>query len=355
MVQMFIGEILDLGFRSVSVIGLGKNTGKTFTFNWLLAEANQLGISLAMTTIGLDGEERDSLLHHDKPQVLVSPGQIVVNARALILDSGLDYEILGTTGIMTPLGEVILARAVSAGKTMLAGPGTRHELALVKKQLEEMGIDLFLVDGAIDRRSLAAPMVTDTTVLAVGAEASWDRRLLLEKLRLQMEILNLPVWEGRGPAEVDDNAFDSDTKLVLFSAGGLQETVTQQDFFHNPDSLGGQITSCPQTVFIRGMLTDEMLHKILGSGAGVTSLTLLVSDPTHVFLSSHGFRRLRSQQVTLQVLNAIQVSAVTVNPFSSSYGHADPLHLLADVGQAVYPIPAFDLNLGIRYRPEGSI
>lgn len=353
-VQVFIGEILDLGLRSVSVIGLGKNTGKTFTFNRLIAEASQLGITLAMTTIGLDGEDRDSLLHHDKPQVLLSPGQIVVNARALLLDSVLDYEILGTTGIMTPLGEIILARALSGGKTMLAGPGTRHELALVKEKLEGIGVDLFLVDGAIDRRSLAAPMVTDTTVLAVGAEASWDRAHLLEKLRLQMEILNLPAWEGQLPGEVDGQISDGDTKLVLLSDGRLQSKVSQQDFFQKPESLARHMTSGTQTVLIQGMLTDEVLLQILGSCVGIASVTLVAADPTHVFLSKQSFQRLRSQQVALRVLDCIRIMAVTVNPFHSRYGHADPLRLLADVGQAVYPIPTYDLNMGIRYRPEGE-
>jgi len=161
---------------------MGKNTGKTFTFNQLIMEARQLDIGVAMTTIGLDGEPSDSLFHHAKPKILLSPGQIVANARSLLLASGLDYEILQATGVTTPLGEVFLARALSAGETLLAGPGTRQELALVKDQLEGLGVDLFIVDGAVDRRSLAAPMVTDTTVLAAGAEASWDRRRLLEKL-----------------------------------------------------------------------------------------------------------------------------------------------------------------------------
>src|SRR5690554_8169637 len=130
---------------------MGKNTGKTFTLNQLLMEARQQGIKTAITTIGLDGEERDSLFNHNKPKVIVSPGQIVVNAKTLLLDSRLDYEILGTTGIMTPLGEVVLARALSGGKTMLAGPGTGHELKAVKEQVETMDIDVFLVDGDIDR------------------------------------------------------------------------------------------------------------------------------------------------------------------------------------------------------------
>lgn len=349
---LFVREIVDLGFRSVSVIGMGKNTGKTFTFNQLVMEAKQLGLCVALTTIGLDGEERDSLFYHDKPKIMVSPGQIVANARSLILDSGLDYEILATTGIMTPLGEVILARALSAGQTVLAGPGTRHELAFIKNQLEQLGIDLLFVDGAVDRRSLAAPMVTDTTVLAVGAETAWDRPLLLEKLMLQLNVLTLPTWDNWNAPElkVELGTVASEAKIVLLSAQGIEGVVTHEDFFHRPDVLTTQINDRVQTIFIRGMLTDDVLVKVLASGAGATSLTLVVSEPTSVFLGKQGFQRLKSHHAALKVLDAIHISAVTVNPFNSRFGLADPIALLEDVGQAVDPIPTFDLNLGVRYR-----
>ena len=353
-VLVFVKKMLDLGFRSVSVIGLGKNTGKTFTFNQLLMEARQLGLRVALTTIGLDGEERDSLFHHDKPKIMVSPGQIVANARSLILESGLDYEILATTGIMTPLGEVILARALSAGKTVLAGPSTRHELALIKNRFEQLGIDLLFVDGAVDRRSLAAPMVTDTTVLAVGAEVAWDRPLLLEKLMLQLKVLMLPTWDNWNAPELklELGTLESEVKIVLLSAHGMQGIVTHEDFFHRPDILAAQIDRRTQAIFIRGMLTDDVLVKILASGAEVASQTLLVSDPTSVFLGKQGFHRLKSHHAVLKVLDAIHISAVTVNPFNSRFGLADPIRLLDDVGQAVDPIPTFDLKLGIRYRSK---
>lgn len=350
---MLIKEVLDLGHRSVSVIGMGKNTGKTFSFNQLLMEAGQLGIKVAMTTIGFDGEEQDSLFHHDKPRIILRPGQIVANARSLILESGLDYEILGSTDIMTPLGEVILARALSAGKTILAGPSKGHDLALVKKQLQQLGIDLFLVDGAIDRRSLSAPIIADTTILAVGAEVSWDIPLLLEKLKFQLAILTLPTWSNpRMASLLRDQVLDSNVKVVALAAAGLQGKVSHEDFFHNPDVFAELINRRTETIFVRGMLTDEVLGKIVESKPHGTLLTVLISDPNCVFLSKQSFQRLQSNQAELQVLDSIHLSAVTVNPFNSRYGLADPLGLLREVGQAVYPIPTYDLRLGIRYKRE---
>ena len=352
---VFLKEILDSGFRSVSLIGMGKNTGKTFTFNQLIMEARQLDIGVAMTTIGLDGEPSDSLFHHAKPKILLSPGQIVANARSLLLASGLDYEILQATGVTTPLGEVFLARALSAGETLLAGPGTRQELALVKDQLEGLGVDLFIVDGAVDRRSLAAPMVTDTTVLAAGAEASWDRRRLLEKLRHQLRILQLPAWQNQAQADLIQHEYglskDPDVKLVLLGEKGVQAVLTNQEFYHT-ETLPELIDLSTRAVFVRGMLTDSVLARVLAGAHQLSSINILVQDPTAVFLGPQSFHSLDAYQSALQVLDSIHISAVTVNPFSSRYGLADPLQLLRDVGCTVDPIPAFDLNLGMRYRPE---
>lgn len=348
---MFLQEILASHARSISVIGMGKNTGKTFALNQLIREADFLGIAVALTSMGLDGEERDSLFKHAKPSIVVAPGQIVANAKTLLLESRLDYEILGTTGVMTPLGEIVLARSLNSGKTMLAGPGTRHELVRVKEHLERLGIDLLLVDGAIDRRSLAAPLVTDTTVFAVGAEASWDRSILLERLGHQFKILTLPALDNWEITKFLRSSPD-ELKFALFSETGFQRQISTNDFFQNDRILTEQIDGCTQTIYIRGMLTDDLLNKLLAASVPVCPRTIVVADATHVFLGKRGMQRLLSHGAELKVLEPIHISAVTVNPFNSSYGFVDPLPLLEDVGQAVWPVPCFDVRLGIRYGLE---
>ena len=61
---MFLAEILKNHFRSVAIIGMAKNPGTTFAFHQLLMEGLMRGLMLSRTSIGLDGEERDSLRRH---------------------------------------------------------------------------------------------------------------------------------------------------------------------------------------------------------------------------------------------------------------------------------------------------
>lgn len=103
---MFLAEILKNHFRSVAIIGMAKNTGKTFTFNQLLMEGQKRGLKLALTSIGLDGEERDSLLRHKKPPITVFPGMIVATAKQLLLASRLDCEIWAPPGPSRPWGRL---------------------------------------------------------------------------------------------------------------------------------------------------------------------------------------------------------------------------------------------------------
>ncbi len=347
---MFLAEILKNHFHSVAIIGMAKNTGKTYTFNHLAREAYQRGLRCALTSIGLDGEERDSILLNRKPPVRVSPGMVVATAQTLLASSGLDYEVLATTGVATPLGEVVAARVLSRGRILLAGPGSAQELAEVKRQLAPLGCDLLLVDGAVDRRSLSAPLVTDTAVLAVGAEAAWDRGQLLTRLKHLLSVLTLPGIEESGEAELLGNV-PEDFKLVGLGADGEEYRITRDEFF---SGAGASLAKLPplRMLYVRGMLTDAVLAKVLNSAARPASFTLAAADPTAVFLSQESLAGLAARSVQLRVLRPLHLSAVTVSPFHSKYGYAEPVRLLEDVGRAVHPLPCYDLRLGLRYRTE---
>jgi hypothetical protein len=348
---VFLAEILKNRFQSVAIIGMAKNTGKTYTFNQLVMEGRKLGLQLALTSIGLDGEERDSLYLHKKPRIMVYPGMITANAKALLVSSGLDYEVLGATGVGTPLGEVVLSRILSAGRTILAGPGSVQGLAAVKRRLEAMDVDLLLVDGAVDRRSFSASVVTDTAVLAVGAEVAWDRTLLLEKLRHYLAVLTLPGLTDPAVAQLCKEA-PEDAKLMVLTADGCAYSVRSEEFFQQGGFLDRPEFKNAKLVYVKGMLTDAVLTKIWGSAARPASFTLAASDPTSVFLGPRSLAKLAAQGVALRVVDSLHLSAVTVNPFNSRYGYAEPVQLLQDVGRAVYPLPCFDLRLGLRYQPE---
>ena len=112
--------------------------------------------SIALTSIGRDGERSDLVTNTKKPEIFVYDGTIIATAEKLLfaggnlsdsgndaqkngMNSGISREILDTTGMPTPMGEVIILRACSDGFIQLAGPSMTAQLARLKKRMFELG------------------------------------------------------------------------------------------------------------------------------------------------------------------------------------------------------------------------
>ncbi len=107
--------------QSMSIVGMCKNAGKTTMLNWLLAHTGRQQV-LGLTSIGRDGESTDVVTGTEKPSIFVPAGTLIATAKDMLRLGDVTQEILVTTGIPTPLGEVIIMRARSDGYVQLAGP-----------------------------------------------------------------------------------------------------------------------------------------------------------------------------------------------------------------------------------------
>ncbi|HEX3467435.1 MAG TPA: hypothetical protein VHT05_05085, partial [Candidatus Elarobacter sp.] len=157
---------LTAGAQSVVVVGTAKNAGKTTTFNALRAVARRHGRTLAVTSIGRDGEPADALDSAPKPRVVLQPGTVVALPWAL-LPATPALEILDT-GERTALGPVVFARAVLPTRCEIGGPPTARAMRATIARLRALADGPVIVDGAIDR---IAPLAggDDAVVIATGA------------------------------------------------------------------------------------------------------------------------------------------------------------------------------------------
>ena len=73
--------------------------------------------AVGVTSIGRDGEEHDVIdARIDKPRIVLQAGGLVASTGALLRASGVAHERLAQTGVRTPLGEVVIAKARGAGR-----------------------------------------------------------------------------------------------------------------------------------------------------------------------------------------------------------------------------------------------
>ena len=115
---------------SLAIIGMGKNAGKTTVLNHLIRACQEGGLdrTLAVTSIGRDGEEEDLVTGGIKPRIFLNKGHLLATASDSLAACDAVLEILAMTGIHTATGEIVLARTASHGYVELAGPSLASDI-----------------------------------------------------------------------------------------------------------------------------------------------------------------------------------------------------------------------------------
>jgi hypothetical protein len=114
-------QIRERGLATLAVVGMTKNTGKTVALNHLLACAAETGVAIGVTSIGRDGEDRDQVFFTPKPPVLVWSGSVIATARDTLLRAKVRWKLLAATGVGSPMGEIVIVRALDHGEMEIAG------------------------------------------------------------------------------------------------------------------------------------------------------------------------------------------------------------------------------------------
>ena len=194
-------EILN-SVKTMSIVGMCKNAGKTTMLNWMLHHDRLQG-TLGLTSIGRDGESTDVVTGTEKPGIFVREGTLIATARDMLRLGDVTAEILETTGIPTPLGEVVILRARSAGNVQLAGPSITSQLREVSRMFFDLGADKSIIDGALGRKSLGARAVAEGVVLCTGASYHMSMERVVADTANIYRIMNLPKAETL-PPEAED-------------------------------------------------------------------------------------------------------------------------------------------------------
>ena len=268
-----VGQLRQV--QSMSIVGMCKNAGKTTMLNWLLSHTGRQQI-LGLTSIGRDGESTDVVTGTEKPSIFVPAGTLIATAKDMIRLGDVTKEILVTTGIPTPLGEVIILRARSDGYV---------QLREVSRIFFELGATQSIIDGALGRKSLGARNVADGIVLCTGASYHMNMDKVIEDTANFCRLMDLPKAETLPPE----------------AAEGLEKCLKEHG-----------------EAYIPGALTDTMVIPLLRSGL-LRKSRLVVADPSKVLLKPDTLDKLAVREVALQTRDAARTLCVTVNPVSA-YG-----------------------------------
>lgn len=300
---------LTEGYSSVSIIGMCKNAGKTTVLNGLISACMRNAEVLGLTSIGRDGERSDLVTNTKKPEIFVHSGTVIATAEKALNLGDISREILDVADMPTPMGDIVIARAMSDGFVQLAGPSMTVQISRIRDGLLNFGADRVFIDGALSRKSLAMPSVSEAAILCSGASYSPDMQKTVEDTAHAVMLMSLEQtetnfeWTDKKYAAVrDDERFESDD-ISSFSdelrRGGVKK------------------------VLLRGGVTDLIAAKLLAAGRKLENVEIVCEDGSRLLLSGQNVQRLLRAGAWLSVLRKTRLLAVTVNPFSAYGNHYD--------------------------------
>lgn len=329
-------------YRSLSIIGMCKNAGKTTVLNSILSEMGATGKTLGLTSIGRDGESVDVVTQTHKPGIYVREGTLIATALEMLKYCDISREIVETTGFPTPLGEVVLVRARSDGNVQLAGPSITAQLAKLSGMFFSLGADVAIVDGALSRKTLCAPAVSEATILCTGASYSRDIDTVIEDTAFATLLLTLP---EQADFSEEERAACPGKALFRMEDGTLRALPQELQL---ADALRSQAYAGVRAVYVAGAVTDALLKPVLMAGKRFDGLTLSAEDGSKLLIHQDTYDKLLLRGISLAVARATRVAAITVNPFSA-YGFDLDKEELRSRMQARVRVPVInvleDLNL----------
>jgi hypothetical protein len=340
-----LSELLA-GTRALALVGLAKNTGKTETLAAILREHAVSHTPVGVTSIGRDGEEHDVIdARIDKPRVELQRGSLVATTGALLRASGVAHERLVQTGVRTPLGEVVLARLSAAGAVEVAGPSAAADIHTVSDAMLELGAEQVLIDGAIDRRAASSPAVAEGLVMATGAILSEDIEAVVTATSDAVDLVRLPLADGAERGVPHDGA-DAGGGGAADRSGWVtlgRRLVLSAE----PAEIAAVLREHPQasTFAVEGALGERFLEGLLAARTERSGreLRVVAGDPTKVFLSRRGPRWYARQGISIEVLQTIELKAITVNPVAPQSHRFDSQELRELIGSAVTGVPIVDV------------
>lgn len=321
--------------RTLSITGMAKNTGKTVTLNYLLEQLRLRGKAVAVTSIGIDGEKTDQVTQTEKPEIELYEGTLFVTSEYHYRQRQLVSEIVDLSEDSTSLGRLVTARVLQSGKVILSGPATTGGVRKVLDRMAEYGVDLTIVDGALSRKSHAAPTITDGLVLSTGAAIAPDLNTVVKKTAELYELMKLPEYETFKTDELLQLesgifALEDDNPVSLNIPSSLLSDKYKSALFAHGNQL-----------FISGILTDNMLN-FLRMQPEIKGSAVVVKDFTKVFVTPMNLRLFLSKGGRLFVLKRPNLLAVTVNPVAPS-GFTIPSKVLVEAMENIFAVPVYDV------------
>lgn len=350
-----VGALYDLiahsECRSLAVVGLVKNAGKTTVVNALMANSPQ---RFGLTSLGLDGERIDHLTGLAKPTITPPAGTLVATTEGSLNRSRYAMDMQEELPFHTPLGRVVIGRSEGGGTVEVSGPTTLAELRVTIERLLALGADQVIVDGAINRMGSASPRVSDGVVVATGGMVGDTLEDVLDTTLGAVALLTLPGVEPATRSLVETHVA-AGRRAVAFTAG-VAHPLELSTVVGEGVTVAREVERLrADMLLIGGALTHEFVDDFTRVLPPRRRLRVVVRDATVLVLPPAMAGRFLRRGIRLEAITPLRVLALTVNPFRLPRPYQPRLFFSAIADAVGDRVPLFDVVNGFARLPgDGS-
>ncbi|WP_353095538.1 hypothetical protein [Tissierella praeacuta] len=338
-------ELINGKYKTISIVGMSKNSGKTVALNHLIGEAIDEGIPIGITSIGRDGESLDIVTETEKPRIFLEEGALIATATGMLELGDANIEILKVTEYRTPLGEIIIGRVRDGGYVQIAGPQLLSEIKAVSDIMLNLGAKFVIIDGALDRLSQAAPAISEATVLSTGAVLSRDMNKVMEETIHVAKTLGLPAIEDNEVREIIRKLIYNN-QIAVIDENNQVDIIPLKTALNGGVIIGDHLKDNSKYLVIPGSLVKNTIEDLTRSTRKYKNIEIVITDGTKIFIGPKDWLKFMRQGVVVKVLDKINLVGITLNPYAPAGYYFEPVEFLSKMKSHISQIPVMDLILG---------
>jgi hypothetical protein len=256
-----------------------------------------------------------------------------------------NVEIINVTEYRTPMGSIVIGRIRDSGYVQIAGPQTVKETREVSNLMLNLGAEFVIIDGAQDRRSSAAPSVSEATILSTGAVLSRDMNKVIEETIHIVNLFSLPSIEDKNLREIIGNLMEQNQIAIVDKELSITP-IKIKTALNAGHIIGDHLKDESRYVVIPGSLVKNTVEDILRSTRRYKNVDLVVTDGTKIFIEPKDWLKFMRYGINVKVLHSINLIGLTVNPYAPQGYYFEPKNFLEKMKGYISTIPVMDLMLG---------
>jgi hypothetical protein len=255
--------------KAIAIVGICKNAGKTTLLNHVLAQHDDLALGVFST--GIDGEETDQVFRIPKPRVKMAAGTIFCCDTPTLDTHGSAVSVLVELERTPAYRPLWLAKAELPIQTEITGPAAVSEQIKVLEELLSQGTEKVLIDGSLDRKSIAMSDAVDAVIVMIGASFGPLEAIQNEIRRLQiLNRLEQYVSDEENTADIR-TLLDSESIWIMREGEWIKTEI--ESLIGIKSELQTLLGNKPERIYIPGVITDSVIARIrtplLESWAGI--------------------------------------------------------------------------------------